>query len=144
STRNVISDNCSLHGPAFGIAIVGNSNVVTGNYIGTSAAGDTALGNVGAAGIGIFGDYNFICKPIPGAGNVISANFTNAGIEIDAHLPSPSLKNVIQNNLIGTDATGLIALPNTLDGIVINAGSGTQIGGPAPFERNVISGNTRN
>lgn len=45
---------------------------------------------------------------------------------------------VIAGNFIGTDATGTIARNNSGSGVV---GSGALIGGPAPADRNVISGN---
>jgi titin len=48
---------------------------------------------------------------------------------------------VVQGNYIGTDATGTVALGNTLDGVFIGAGSNSIVGGSSAAARNVISGN---
>jgi CSLREA domain-containing protein len=49
--------------------------------------------------------------------------------------------NIIMGNLVGTDATGTVALGNTGPGIFINGTSNNTIGGMTPAARNVISGN---
>jgi hypothetical protein len=49
--------------------------------------------------------------------------------------------NIIEGNLIGTNATGTFALGNTQDGVSISAGSGNTIGGTTSTARNIISGN---
>jgi hypothetical protein len=67
-------------------------------------------------------------------GNVLSDNYV--GIEIRGH------DNAIQGNLIGTDATGTEALPNTAEGIWVGPGAiDNLIGGSTEEARNVISGN---
>ncbi len=48
--------------------------------------------------------------------------------------------NVIEGNFIGTDATGLLALGNTDEGIDVDDSPGNTIGGSTPEARNVISG----
>ena len=48
--------------------------------------------------------------------------------------------NTIVGNFIGTDASGGIARPNTFSGVLATT-AGNQIGGTAPGDRNVISGN---
>ena len=48
--------------------------------------------------------------------------------------------NVIQSNHIGIDPAGLAAAPNTV-GVGISGSSQNLIGGPAPADRNLISGN---
>ena len=52
-----------------------------------------------------------------------------------------SSNNVIIGNFIGTDPTGLLDGNNGLHGVLIAGGTGHRIGGPAPADRNVISGN---
>lgn len=105
---------------------------VTNSYIGTDATGTAALGNTD----GIRIDGGSLTAGAPGAGNVISGN---AGTGIWA-LPSVS-SIVVHGNFIGTDATGVTAIANTI-GIVTNA-LGSQIGGVAAGEYNVISGNSQ-
>ena len=48
----------------------------------------------------------------------------------------------MQGNLIGTNATGSGALPNEVDGVVIEGENDNLIGGTTAGARNVISGNT--
>ena len=79
---------------------------------------------------------NTIGGTVAGAGNVISGN-SGHGIAL-----ADSSSNLIQGNLVGTNATGTAALPNVAGvGIVIGAGSNNTIGGTTPGARNLISGN---
>ncbi len=145
--RNVISGNDQV-----GIRLTGpgaSRNRVLGNYIGTDAGGDAAVPNF--QGVLILGaPRNLIGGTEPGAGNVISGN-TSAGIHIfnDATIfdgqpvsdpPGEATGNVVQGNLIGTNAAGTAALAN-FQGIFINDASGNRIGGTSPGAGNVISGN---
>ncbi|HEY1598691.1 MAG TPA: right-handed parallel beta-helix repeat-containing protein, partial [Pirellulales bacterium] len=111
---NLISDN------AVGIAIVGSLNVVQGNKIGTDVTGTLAFGN-GNQGIDVEGDSNLIGGTQPGAGNLISGNFGD-GILRTAYNASTS-GDVIQGNLIGTQADGVNPLGNGHDGIDIGLSS---------------------
>ena len=52
-----------------------------------------------------------------------------------------STANLIQGNYIGTDATGMFAIPNAEDGIWLDGGSGNTVGGTVTAARNVIAGN---
>ena len=108
-----------------------------GCFIGTDAAG--ALARPNSVGIEPFngGSNLTVGGPAPADRNLISGN--GFGIYIQEH------GIIIQGNLIGTDATGMLALGNTDTGIVcanLN-GAGTTIGGPGAGEGNVISGNAR-
>jgi hypothetical protein len=49
---------------------------------------------------------------------------------------------VIQCNFLGTDATGLVALGNDLNGVRLEFAQNATIGGALDAERNLISGNT--
>ncbi len=118
----------------------GSGNIVQGNLIGTDIAGaDGAIGNRQNGVLITSGsDGNLIGGMEPGAGNVISGNGQN-GVAING---SGADTNVIQNNYIGTDVTGMVAVANGMndefgDGIEINGGSGNDI------VSNLISGNTK-
>jgi hypothetical protein len=129
AARNLISGN-----NGYGIYLLSKNTLVQGNYIGTNAAGTSAIANA-IHGI-IVGDGKSIGATIggaaPGAGNLISGN-TIAGIEIFSTA-------VVQGNLIGTNVTGSAALSNQI-GIRIDS-SGSLIGGTAAGAGNVIAFNT--
>ena len=131
--RNIISGN-GQHG---GFINGGTGTVVAGNFIGTDATGLLDLGNahaglqVGNGLIGTNGDgINDIAE-----GNVISGN-NEDGLYIYGS------SAVVAGNHIGTDATGIAALGNTGNGIILlpSANSNT-IGGMASSARNVIAFN---
>lgn len=136
SGRNVISGNTQQ-----GIVLADagtRGNVVSGNYIGVSSAGTAALAN-GFSGIylGSAADSNLIGGSFAGMGNVISGN-ANQGILI---LSAGTSANLVQGNLIGLNAAGTSAIPNTYPGIELSSQpSGNVIGGPGGA-RNFISGN---
>jgi hypothetical protein len=133
---NVISGN------RHGVEIRGDGtdhNSVKGNFIGTNAAGDTAVGN--HFGVMISGDAqnNTIGGSTEAERNVISGNLSD-GVRITG---DGTDHNSIEGNYIGTNAAGDAALPNT-SGVWIWYGSrNNTIGGSTEAERNVISGNAR-
>ncbi len=143
ATRNVIS------GLSNGIEMstAATTNTISGNYIGTNAAGTSALpGTTPGFGIDINGPSNVIGGFGSGAGNLISGwgtgiNINNAG------------SNTVVGNFIGTDSTGNSGIGNSIDGIFIGGTPGStnnQIGGAqitggvaGPVVGNVISDNGR-
>src|SRR5207245_227706 len=112
--------------------VSGAGNRIQGNYIGTDVSGTRALPN--ADGI-LAGAGNLIGGTQPGARNLISGN-RSSGITING--PSG---NRIEGNYIGTDITGLLAVPNYV-GVEIAASEDNTIGGTATGAGNLISGNT--
>ena len=135
---NVISSN-----GGFGVVIASNvvpaatGNVVQGNFIGTTAAGTAALGNMQ-------GGVRFLAAgATPWAGstaaarNVISGN-GNDGVQVDGGSSSIT----IAGNLIGTNLMGNAALGNTGSGVAIIDSSSNTVGGTTTVPQNVISGNT--
>jgi CSLREA domain-containing protein len=127
----------------------GDSNTISGNFIGTDATGMIDLGN---GGIGVEDEFgsgassNIIGGTAPASRNIISGNDGEAGIEFNF-----AGFNVIQGNFIGLAADGGSALGNT--GFGVGAGAftgGTIIGGGDAADgtvdgnigaRNYISGN---
>jgi CSLREA domain-containing protein len=130
---NVISGN--FDGIDIFGATVPTNNLVQGNFIGTNATGTAALPNIGP-GILLEGNNNTVGGTTAGAGNLISGN-SGAGVEIRF-----GLSNVVEGNLIGTDATGKSPAANTGVGILVNSGgSSNTIGGTATGAGNTIAFN---
>lgn len=138
--RNVLSGNTQ-----YGVLISGTNttgNVILGNYIGTDAGGSRAVSNsVGGVFLADGTSRNTIGGTLAGAGNVISGNVGNGILFRGSNV----VGNTVQGNFIGTDATGLNALPNSIAGLTIDTGSTSNlIGGTVVGARNVISGQTNN
>ncbi len=114
------------------------SNTISGNYIGTDAAGSSDLGN-GFNGVVVHNgaQQTVIGGDTSGEGNVISGNDEN-GVWIHG---TSTMSNTISGNYIGTDASGSGDLGNSYTGVLIYRASQNMIGGDTSAERNVISGN---
>jgi hypothetical protein len=135
SARNIISGNGGGISVESGFS---ENNLIQGNYIGVDVTGNIKMTN-GGSGIALHGPNNTIGGTVAGAANVISGNL-NDGIDL---LDATAIGNKIQGNLIGTNATGTVALGNTGQGIrIIDAGN-SLIGGTVPGARNIISANSR-
>jgi hypothetical protein len=130
--RNILSNNAGFNG---GLLISGPSsvgNLVIGNFIGTDATGVTALPNQ----IGLIvsdASQTTIGGTAAGAGNVIAGNTTD-GIQLFGDTGT-----VIQGNLIGTNVTQNVDLPNGGNGIIGQGTTGALIGGATLEARNIIT-----
>jgi hypothetical protein len=118
-------------------------NELNGNFIGTTASGDAALGN-GASGVWIDGaNHNSLvgCKFVNNPFvyyNVISGNKQN-GLRV-----TNARGTVVQGNFFGTGANNTATVKNRLNGILVQGTSaGTQVGGVIPLG-NVSAGNGSN
>ena len=134
ASRNVISDNGYE-----GIEVNNSSNdLVRGDYIGTDVTGTQAQGNGDNGGDGIVFDNSpdaTVGGATAGDGNLISANiFGGLAFEFGSD------DAVVQGNLIGTDVTGTVALPNYNYGVDFT-GSNITLGGTTASARNLVSGN---
>jgi hypothetical protein len=141
--------------PPLGNLISGNSrdgviisngssgNVLNGNFIGTTADGDGAIGN-GGNGVWLSRANNnqltgckFVNNPFVYY-NVISGNRGNGLRITDAN------NSVVQGNFFGSAANNSTTVRNGLNGILVDGYSAnTQVGGVIPLG-NVSSGNGRN
>jgi CSLREA domain-containing protein len=141
SSNNIIDGNVISGNAGSGIEFIdGDGNRVTGNKIGTNAAGDGALPN-GQSGI-LFSDASFqtIGGTAPGDGNLISGNAEN-GIYLNSGFDLAPAR--FQGNTIGLAADGATALPNVGAGVLIESvlDEVVLLGGTAAGAGNVISGN---
>ncbi len=136
AARNVISGN------EYGIRIIDAGttfNTVSGNYIGVNAGSTAVVGNTTGILVSNGAQSNVIGGDTADERNIISGN-GNIGIAISGH---NTMSNTVSGNYIGTDTTGMAALPNR-GGIRLEVqASYNIIGGKTAGERNLISGNTR-
>ncbi len=137
---NLISGN-----GADGVLITNGAylNLLSGNFIGTSASGNSALGNrqdgvaiVNASGNALIG-CTFQQDPFVFY-NVISGNGGN-GLRV-----TNSNLTTVQANFLGVGANNATIVANGGDGLLVSGTSAfTQVGGVIPLG-NVISGNNQN
>jgi parallel beta-helix repeat protein len=137
---NLISGN---RGNGVLIDALSQRNVLNGNFIGTTAGGDGALGNAGngvwlnhAPGNSLVG-CKFLNNPFVYY-NVVSGNRQN-GLRV-----TNSDNVTVQGNFFGVGANNTAIVKNRLDGILVDGASkNTQVGGVIPLG-NVSAGNGRN
>lgn len=115
------------------------SNVVAGNAIGVDPSGTKSLPN--RAG-GVFLDNapgNTVGGTSTGAGNLISGN-GGSGVVIAGQGASG---NWLLGNRVGTDSSGLSAVGNAGDGVILDNAPGNIIGGTSGsfLSGNLVSGN---
>ncbi|MBB6086704.1 beta strand repeat-containing protein [Wenzhouxiangella marina] len=135
---NVIGANAGSGVFIGGFSQVTTGNVISGNYIGTNAAG-AALGN-GSDGIFIQNASDTIVGGSGSeAGNTIGFNASH-GIRIGAFDGQTASGNLVQGNLVGT-SEGAANLGNLAAGVFIQNASGNTVGGTAPGEGNTIGFN---
>jgi hypothetical protein len=122
---------------ATAIATFGGSggDVIRGCFLGTDPTGTFALPNNIAVSVGAPNDR--VGGTDPADRNLVSGN--TAGVFGGALQIGGATGAVIQGNLVGTDATGMVAIPN---GEAIYSNMPALIGGTAAGAGNVISGNS--
>ena len=128
---NVISGNWGM-----GVYVYNAANTtIYGNKIGTDVNGVLDLGN-GIEGIYAESSTNVVIGGTSiGEGNLISGNASH-GIWYTF-----SSTGTVRGNLIGTDVTGTISIPNNV-GVYVSDNSVVQVGGTNANARNIISGNS--
>ena len=135
TSRNVFSGNNH-----YGLEVLGSTsvnNLVSNNYLGTTATGLSALGNTNG-GVSFWGS---------GTGNVLSGNVISGNLGVGVIVGSGASGSIIQGNLVGLGANGSTSVGNANEGInVSSAAINTLIGSNADgsndsAEANVISSN---
>jgi hypothetical protein len=137
---NVISGNGGPSVQGVGVYVDGTTthgNSVVGNFIGTNSAGTAAIT---AAAVGVL--INNAPDNVIGGLNLADRNIISGNSVVGVYIAlAGATGNVVQNNFIGTDVSGLAAIPNGVDGIYINGAPGNLIGGTAAGDGNLISAN---
>ena len=128
-----------ISGNGYGVAVIYETgpDVILGNAIGTIAlaGGTSSPGNAGGIIVQYSSDTQ-VGGSSPGDGNLISGNTGGVGLAI-----GESGQVLVQGNLIGTDSSGTVAVPNGI-GLTLGLSGDNTIGGTTPGAGNVISGNT--
>jgi hypothetical protein len=138
SAQNTIGPGNVIAGNFTGVNVSGSAatgTVITDNLIRTDLTGEFDLGNA-SEGILIQDAGNVLVKGNAKGSQVISGN--QRGIVITGATAS---QNLVTGNLIGTDKSGMHAIPNADEGIAILGAPGNTIGGTSTTAANLISGN---
>ena len=142
NTGNVISGNPHHGIHLFAASTTSEDVTIQGNYIGVDATGDAAMPN-GERGIYIEDMLGVVVGgPLPGEGNVISANGASGIYAAEDMLACEDL--TIQGNHIGVSASGAKNgnFGNSGDGITLTDGvSVGLIGGTTEGAANIIANN---
>jgi hypothetical protein len=147
AARNVISGN-ALHGIAVTQDSFGGNatnNTISGNYIGTSASGFSAVPNTFDAILINDSPNNTIGGttgttpggPCTGACNLISGGKGN-GVGL---WHSGSFGNSVLGNFIGVNLNGDVGMSNGNIGVEVNETRNNTVGGTTAAARNILSGN---
>jgi hypothetical protein len=136
---NLVSGN---HGNGIDVTggFAGNARVVVqGNFVGVDASGVDPLPNM-LVGVRAGGGstQTLIGGSSPSARNVISGN-GDSGVDLGG---GGGGGHTVHGNHIGTNSAGTAAVPNAGHGVYVSVTPGMTIGGAAPGEGNLISGNT--
>lgn len=132
-SRNILSGNKNIGVGILQATSVGNQ--ILGNYIGLAEDGSTLLSN-GLNGVYSEGPGTVIGGSADGAGNAISGNGSSG-----VRLANTATNSLVQGNLIGTDASGVLAAGNGAAGIFITNSPAALIGGATTGAANIIANN---
>ncbi len=143
--RNVIAGNAvagvEINGP------LATGNALYNNYVGVRGDGSTRPAPRDPSGAGGYdpsqesgvlinqASANYVGSLTPGLGNLISGNGNGVNVASPQAGQPAASANYVMGNTIGTDASGMNALPNFRSGVFITAAPNTQILG------NLISAN---
>jgi hypothetical protein len=120
-------------GGGYAIDSEGKGDLIVGNFIGTDPSGTIGLGNT--QGILLGGKTTRVGGTAPADRNIVSASENAVGIRIEGDT------DVVAGNLIGTDASGFLPIPNQGSGVFVEDGSHHFIGGTLSGSANVIAFN---
>ncbi|HEY4233266.1 MAG TPA: choice-of-anchor U domain-containing protein, partial [Lacipirellulaceae bacterium] len=115
------------------------NNVIAGNRIGTSADGNTVLGNGRMGVFLISGTGTRIGTNSDGVSDTLERNLISGNPEAGVYISDNG--NIVAGNFIGTNPIGNASLPNG-DGVITQNASNNRIGGMAPGAGNLIAFST--
>jgi hypothetical protein len=137
---NLVSGN---GGDGVGLEAGSQHNTLNGNFIGTAASGNAAIGNVGN-GVYIDGANSNALVGCTAADNPFVYYNVVSGNQANGLLVTNADGTVVQGNFFGVGANNTAVLGNGGNGIEVNGSSrNTLVGGPIPLG-NVAAGNALN
>jgi hypothetical protein len=119
------------------LTVAGGKLILKGSRLGTDPSGTVALPNGNGIFVNTGSPNNVIGGPAANDRNILSNSQATA---VSFGFNS---SGTVQNNYIGVDATGTVAMPNG-NGINCSNSAGLIIGGSGAGEGNLISGNSLN
>ncbi len=135
--RNIIAGSFFYFNASACIEIIQGTNTkIYNNYIGTDKAGGAVLGT-SLCGIDLIASNGTLIGNASTSGRNIIAGHTIFGISLQA-----SSQCSIQDNFIGTDVSGTVALGGQNFGIMVNGGGAANSSTHNIISNNLISGNT--
>lgn len=142
TVKGLVFNGVAAFSATITVGAVGTGSHIVGNFVGTDETGtiDASEGS-GVSIKGVGGVH--VGGTAAADRNIISGNAT--GVSITGQIGLDAIGNIIENNYIGTDASGTLAVANGTGVSLSYTGedlSNNIIGGTAPASRNVISGNT--
>ena len=136
--RGLVINRCG--GSGIRLQSTANNAVIEGNFIGTNPTGTASYTGVpNDLIVGNSPDNVRIGGTTPAARNLLSGGDDKIALGVGGGAGPDGL--LVQGNLIGTDITGTLALPNGGVGVDVEDATNTVIGGASAAARNVISGN---
>ena len=145
AARNVMSggDNPAIASEGLANSMATN-NVIQGNFIGFERTGTTAFGHVGNDILVRDSPDNTIGGTAPGARNVVGGitdELTpSVALQTTGTTPGATTGTLVQGNLIGTDASGMLDRGGAGIGVLVFQAATNTIGGTSTAARNVVSG----
>ncbi len=149
-----------ISGSVLNINLTGTTNLneshhnrISGNLIGTNASGTASVG-IQVEGVRVYVAYdNLIGTDGDGVSDALEGNLISGNIDFGVMLQQTGARNtVVAGNKIGTDISGMVAIPNGTGGSpragIVLGGYGNRIGTNSDgvsddLERNLISGNSQ-
>jgi len=119
------------------LAIRSNNDFVIGNFLGVDTDGVTLGGFSTPLDISMNVSGTTIGGTSPAARNVMAISIGQTLLQIDGG------NTLVQGNYLGVNAAGTAALGLADNGVVVELGSGTTVGGSASGTRNVINARVR-
>src|SRR5260370_37531848 len=111
-----------------GTNAAGRAAVPNGVAGSNSETGRSGVESLSASGNTVGGKSSQALTAAAGASNVLSGNAID-GVHVIGPLTDAATVNVVEGNIVGVDASGIVALGNARSGIEVSGAKSTSVGG---------------